>query len=171
MPVATRPVPPALAPVELAAAVDASVRLARMQGRFKHVEVDLALSPSLPPVLADEHHLSQVMLNLLLNAGDAMRGAGRVRLSARADGPHVVLEVEDSGPGIADRDLPRVFDPFFTTKDPGDGTGLGLAISHRIMESFGGEIAVRNAARGGAVFELRFRAGANAGGAAPASLA
>jgi len=154
-----RPTAPLLAPLDLAAAVDASVRLARVQARFKHVEVELALPADLPRVLADEHHLSQVMLNLLLNAGDAMGSAGRVKLAARADdGGWVLLEVQDSGPGIAEADMPRVFDPFFTTKDPGDGTGLGLAISHRIMESFGGEIAARNGERGGALFELRFRA-------------
>jgi C4-dicarboxylate-specific signal transduction histidine kinase len=104
--------------------------------------------------------VAQVLLNLLLNAGDAMGGSGRVRLSARAGGEaaRVVLTVEDAGPGIAPQDLPRIFDPFFTTKDPGQGTGLGLAISHRIMEAFGGEITARNGARGGAVFELRFRA-------------
>jgi signal transduction histidine kinase len=154
-----RPATPLLAPIDLMAAVDASVRLARVQARFKHVEVELDVPEGLPRVMADEHHLSQVLLNLLLNAGDAMGGAGQVRLVARAaqDG-RVVLVVEDSGPGILAADMPRVFDPFFTTKDPGEGTGLGLAISHRIMESFGGEIAARNGEGGGAVFELRFRA-------------
>ncbi len=160
-----RPSTPVLAPIDLGAAVDASIRLARVQSRFKHVEVELELPQGLPRVQADEHHLSQVLLNLLLNAGDAMGGAGRVRLTGRApeDG-RLILAVEDSGPGIADADLPRVFDPFFTTKDPGEGTGLGLAISHRIMESFGGEIAARNGERGGAVFELRFRAAGPASG-------
>jgi signal transduction histidine kinase len=154
-----RPAAPLLAPMDLAAAVDASIRLARVQARFKHVEVELDACESLPRVMADEHHLSQVLLNLLLNAGDAMGGAGQVRLVARAaQHGRVVLAVEDSGPGIAAVDLPRIFDPFFTTKDPGEGTGLGLAISHRIMESFGGEIAARNGEGGGAVFELRFRA-------------
>jgi signal transduction histidine kinase len=153
-----RPGAPLLAPVDLMSAVDASIRLARVQARFKHVEVELDVREGLPRVMADEHLLSQVLLNLLLNAGDAMGGAGQVRLVARAaqDG-RVVLAVEDSGPGIAAADLPRIFDPFFTTKDPGEGTGLGLAISHRIMESFGGEIAARNGE--GAVFELTFRTG------------
>jgi signal transduction histidine kinase len=155
-----RPSVPLLAPIDLAAAVDASIRLARVQVRFKHVEVEIDIGDHIPCVLADEHHLSQVLLNLLLNAGDAMGGAGRVRLMAHGtqDG-RVVLAVEDSGPGIAAVDLPRIFDPFFTTKDPGEGTGLGLAISHRIMESFGGEIAAHNGERGGAVFELTFRTG------------
>jgi two-component system, NtrC family, sensor kinase len=155
-----RPAPLALMPVDLAAAVDATVRLARMQARFRGVEVERDAAPGLR-VLADEHHLAQVLLNVLLNAADAMAGNGRVRVAARADArdaARVVLEIADEGPGIAAADLPRVFDPFFTTKDPGQGTGLGLAISHRLMEAFGGEIAVWNASTGGAVFELRFRA-------------
>lgn len=154
-----RPAAPVLAPLDLAAAVDASVRLARVQARFKHVAVELDLPAGLPRVVADEHHLAQVLLNLLLNAGDAVRGEGQVRVAARAAGGEVVLTVEDDGPGIAPEDLPRVFDPFFTTKEPGEGTGLGLAICHRLMESFGGAIAARNGARGGAVLELRLRAG------------
>jgi len=153
-----RPAAPHLSPVDLAAAVDAALRLARVHARLKHVEIDLDFPQCHPRVQADEHHLGQVLLNLLLNAGDAMRGAGKVRVSARMEGAAVSLLVEDGGPGILPADLPRVFDPFFTTKDPGEGTGLGLAISHRIMESFGGEIAARNGEGGGAVFELRFRA-------------
>ena len=153
-----RPSAPMLAPIDLVNAIDASTRLARVQSRFKSVEVELDIPEGLPRVVADEHHLFQVLLNILLNAGDAMGGAGSVRVAARAHEPgRVVLSIEDSGPGIATADLSRVFDPFFTTKEPGGGTGLGLAISHRIMESFGGEIAARNGARGGAVFELTFR--------------
>ncbi len=153
-----RPATPALAHLDLGAVVDGSLRLASVQPRFRQVEVDVALAAGLPRVVAEEHQLSQVLLNLLLNAADAMKSGGHVRVEARreADGS-VVLAVGDSGPGIAPADLPRVFDPFFTTKEPGEGTGLGLAISHRIMESFGGEIAARNGVRGGAVFELRFR--------------
>jgi two-component system NtrC family sensor kinase len=154
-----RPALPALVPIDLAAAVDASLRLARVQSRFRAVEVRQDFAPGLPRVVADEHHVAQVLLNILLNAGDAMNGAGEVRIAARVapDAPErVTLSIEDSGPGIAAPDLPRIFDPFFTTKDPGQGSGLGLAISHRIMEELGGDIAARNGERGGAVFELGF---------------
>jgi signal transduction histidine kinase len=157
-----RPARPALAPIDLAAAVEASLRLARVQSRFKAVEVRQELAPDLPRVVADEHQVTQVLLNILLNAGDAMDGGGEVRIAAgRAPGaPHrVALTIADSGPGIAEGDLPRIFDPFFTTKDPGQGSGLGLAISHRIMEELGGDIAARNGPRG-AVFELGFRVAA-----------
>jgi signal transduction histidine kinase len=153
-----RPAPPLLAPVALAPAIDAALRLARVQRRFKNVQVELALPPDLSRVAADEGHLAQVLLNLLLNAGDAMRAEGRVRITADAEDGRVVLRVADDGPGIAPEDLPRIFDPFFTTKEPGEGTGLGLALSHRIVESFGGEILAGNAPGRGAVFTLRFRA-------------
>jgi C4-dicarboxylate-specific signal transduction histidine kinase len=153
-----RPSPPLLAPIALRPVVEATLRLAQVQPRFRDVQVELALPPELPRALADEHQLSQVLLNLLLNAGDAMGGAGRVRIRGRADGSRVWLAVEDDGPGVAPEDLPRIFDPFFTTKDPGRGTGLGLAISHRIMESFGGEIRARQGTARGAVLELEFRA-------------
>src|SRR6266568_2751360 len=147
---------------DLVDALDGALRLARVQPRFRRVEVTLDLPAGLPPVQADEHHLAQVLLNLLLNAGDAMGGEGHVAIAARAASGGVVFTVRDSGPGIAPGDLARIFDPFFTTKEPGEGTGLGLALSHRIMESFGGEIAARDAPGGGACFELRFRAGAPA---------
>jgi signal transduction histidine kinase len=153
-----RPSVAQLVPVDLAAALDGALRLAQVQGRFKNVEVEVALAPGLRRVIADEHHLAQVLLNLLLNAGDAMRGEGRVRVSARDGRDGVFVDIVDEGPGIPADDLPRIFDPFFTTKEPGQGTGLGLAICHRLMESFGGEISADAGERGGAVFRLRFAA-------------
>lgn len=170
----SRPAKPALSPIDLAAALDASLRLARVQTRFKQVEVEAALAPGLPPVLADEHHLAQVLVNLFLNAGDAMAGEGKLTVSARpleprratdGGGERVLVVVADTGPGIAPDDLPRIFDPFFTTKDPGKGTGLGLAICHRIMESFGGEITAGNRVEGGAEFHLVLRAAGRSGAA------
>ncbi len=162
-----RPAPPRLAPLALAAAVEAAVRLARVQPRFRQVEVTSTLPAGLR-VLADEHQLGQVLLNLLLNAADAMGGAGRVTLSASQEGEAVELAVADAGPGIAAEHLPRLFEPFFTTKEPGEGTGLGLAISHRIVESLGGALSAENGAVGGAVFRLRLPAAPAPGGPATA---
>jgi two-component system NtrC family sensor kinase len=132
------------------------VRLARVQPRFREVEVIWAVPAGLR-VTADEHQLGQVLLNLLLNAGDAMGGSGKVTLSARDDGGAVELTVADEGPGIAPEHLARLFEPFFTTKEPGEGTGLGLAISHRIAESMGGALGAANGTPRGAVFTLRLR--------------
>jgi signal transduction histidine kinase len=155
-----RPAEAAPGAVDIAAPLDAALRLARVQERFRGVEVELALAADLPRAVADERRLSQVFLNLLLNAGDAMSGAGRVRVAARAAGGRVVVEVADGGPGIPSADLPRVFEPFFTTKAAGRGTGLGLAISQGIVEAFGGELAAANAPGGGAVFTVALRAAA-----------
>ncbi len=153
-----RPARPSLRPVDLAAAVDGSLRVARVQSRFRGVEVAADLPQDLPRVLADEHQLAQVLVNLFLNAGDAQGGGGNLRLVAVREPGRVALTVADGGPGIPPENLSRVFDPFFTTKEPGQGTGLGLAICHRIMESFGGEISAGNAPAGGAVFTLVFPA-------------
>jgi two-component system, NtrC family, sensor kinase len=129
-----------------------------VQSRFRSVEVELAISPELPAVVADERRLGQVFLNLLLNAGDAMDGQGAVRIAAERAGDAVEVTVGDRGPGIAPEDRGRVFDPFFTTKEPGRGTGLGLAICHAILASFGGAIAVGDRPGGGAELRLTFRA-------------
>jgi two-component system NtrC family sensor kinase len=152
-----RPAPLELRPVSVAPALEAAMDLARMQPRLRDVEVVVELPRDLPPVLADERQLCQVFLNLLLNAGDAMEGRGRVAVAGQAESDTVEITVVDTGPGIALQDLARLFDPFFTTKDPGSGSGLGLAISHSIIESFGGGIDAANSPGGGAVFTLRLR--------------
>ncbi len=153
-----RPAPPALTAVRLDPVVEAALRLARVQARFREVAVAVELPEALPAAWADPRRLEQVLLNVLLNAGDATGGGGRVRLSARAEGGEVALAVADDGPGFAPADLPRLFDPFFTTKSPGQGTGLGLAISDGLMRSMGGHISAANGAGGGAVITLAFRA-------------
>ena len=157
-----RPAAPALGPVSISDALDDALRLARVQARFKAVAVELAIPEDLPAVRADRHRLAQVLLNVLLNAGDAMGGGGSVRVAARTSGATVEVDVADDGPGIPAADLARVFDPFFTTKPPGHGTGLGLAVCHGLMESFGGDISAENAPAGGAVLRLRFRAASSA---------
>jgi len=155
-----RPAPLETGPVSLAASVDAAARLARMQGRFRGVSLEVALPPDLPAVLADERRLAQVVLNLLLNAADAMGGRGTVMVSGRTAGGGVEVEVADTGPGIPEHLVPRVFDPFFTTKEPGQGTGLGLAVCHGIMASFGGAIEAGRGEGGGARFLLTLRCAA-----------
>jgi C4-dicarboxylate-specific signal transduction histidine kinase len=152
-----RPAPLVLGTVDLGAALEAAVRLAEVQSRFRDVAVEVAAEPGLR-VVADARRLSQILLNLLLNAADAMGGRGRVEVTARSlDGDgHGMVEVvvRDTGPGIAAEHLPLVFDPFFTTKAPGQGTGLGLAVCHGIVTSFGGRIRAANDPRGGAAFTL-----------------
>ena len=158
-----RPAAPAEGEIDVAVPIEAALRLARVQSRFRDVAVDVAIPPDLPRVAGDEARLAQVFLNLLLNAADAMAGAGRIAVTARPRGGRVEVEVRDSGPGIPAADLGRVFEPFFSTKAAGEGTGLGLAISQGIVESLGGELGAANAEGGGAVLTVALRA---AGGAA-----
>jgi signal transduction histidine kinase len=163
-----RPAAPVIGAVDVGTPVDAALRLARIQARFRDVAVEVAIPAGLPRVSADEGRLAQVFLNLFLNAGDAMGGAGRVRVAARAREGRVEVEVRDTGPGIPPADLARVFEPFFSTKPAGEGTGLGLAISQGIVESLGGELTAANAEGGGAVLTVALRA-AGAGEQPPAA--
>jgi signal transduction histidine kinase len=112
------------------------------------------LDPALPAVWARESGLRSVCMNLMLNAVQAMPSGGTLRARTRRRGDHVVLEVADSGSGIAPEHLDRIWDPFFTTKPPGSGTGLGLSITQRIVTRHGGRIAAENQAEGGACFTV-----------------
>jgi signal transduction histidine kinase len=121
------------------------------RGAAANVEVTLELSEELPPVMGDPEQLQQVLLNLSVNALQAVGPAGRVALQTRVqpDGhlrptSHVDVEVADTGPGIPADDLPHIFEPFFTTKGLSGGTGLGLTISREIIRSHHGEIRVES---------------------------
>ncbi|MET0404800.1 MAG: ATP-binding protein, partial [Cystobacter sp.] len=110
-----------------------------------------------PPVLASEHGLSQVLINLLVNAAHALRGrpAPRIRLGLmRCPVGRVVLEVTDNGCGISPEHLGRLFEPFFTTKPVGTGTGLGLSICHGIVTRLGGDIRVDSTPGQGTTFRV-----------------
>jgi signal transduction histidine kinase len=150
-----RPATLDLGPVSVQAALDAALELARVQARFRNVEVAARIPAGLPRVRGRDRELCQVFLNLLLNAADAMEGRGRIEIDAAESAGVVEITLADSGSGIASDDLPRVFDPFFSTKAPGSGSGLGLAITHSIVESFGGTIDAANSEPMGAVFRLR----------------
>jgi C4-dicarboxylate-specific signal transduction histidine kinase len=130
-------------------------RLVAHDARMRRTTVELELGQGVPLVCIDETQLKQVLLNLVVNAVDAMSGATlrqpvHLRTSARDDG--AVIEVRDFGPGIAPDVLPRLFDPFFTTK--ADGLGVGLAISRSIVEAVGGRISAGQADGPGAVFRI-----------------
>lgn len=120
--------------------------------RMHRLEVDLQTLAW--EVLVEPHLVQQVVFNLINNACQAMKDPGRVRLTTRLSESQVVLEVEDSGPGIPQEIQRRIFEPFFTTKKEGHGTGLGLSMSKSIIEKFGGTIEVQNAEPHGARFVI-----------------
>jgi signal transduction histidine kinase/CheY-like chemotaxis protein len=121
----------------------------------EEVQVALELEPELRPVAADPSQIGQVLLNLAVNARDAMAGRGTLTIATCNDGDEVVLEVSDNGAGMDDETRLRLFEPFFTTKEIGEGTGLGLSTVYGIVTQSGGSIDVRSEPASGATFTLR----------------
>lgn len=135
-------------------AVQGAVSMARYSKELRDTEVELQGFDEGFVVAGSAGGLEQVCLNLFLNAGRAMEGAGRIVCRARGlDDDVVELVVEDEGPGIAPEDLDRVFDPFFTRNG---GTGLGLSVSYQIVLAHGGDMTVSNGPTGGARFVMTF---------------
>ena len=120
----------------------------------KTIEIVTEVEPNLPLIIGDPTQFHQVLLNLCVNARDAMPGGGRLTLSAKARGGFVVFYVEDTGAGIPASVIDKIFDPFFTTKEAGKGTGLGLSTSQTIVRSHGGKIEVLSEPPHGARFEI-----------------
>jgi signal transduction histidine kinase len=126
----------------------------------KEIRFRREADPSLPPLRCDREQLAQVVLNLAINAAQAMPAGGEVLLAARRGAAGVDIEVKDEGIGIAAGNLDRIFDPFFTTKD--HGTGLGLSVVHQIVSQHGGTVtAARNPDRG-MTFTVHLPAGGHA---------
>jgi signal transduction histidine kinase len=142
--------------VALDGAVSRVLSLLRITLEKRRVQVAVELAPGLPPVVAEPDGLHQVLLNLIVNAGQAVTEGGQVVVTTRAaelDGERAVaLEVHDDGPGIAPELRERIFDPFFTTR--AEGTGLGLAVCARIVAEHGGDLRVGQGPLGGASFTV-----------------
>ena len=137
-----RPLPLTLGRVDVTELLRELAALMEPEARTTGVELRLAAPAGLPAVTADRDHLKQVLLNLVVNALQAMGAGGTLTLGARAERERVTLVVADTGPGLAPDVLARVFDPYFTTK-PG-GLGLGLTIARRIAEAHGGALEVES---------------------------
>ncbi|MBU4278441.1 MAG: PAS domain S-box protein [Proteobacteria bacterium] len=133
------------------------------------IRINLDLAQDLPVVLANPNQIEQVLVNLALNARDAMEDHGNLSLTTRLaalnqefclahpwakPGPYVRVQVADDGPGIPPEVLERIFEPFFTTKEPGKGTGLGLSVAYSLIKSHGGGILAVNRPQGGGAFRI-----------------
>jgi len=143
------------------------------------IEFDTALDAALPPVLLDPVQLEQVLMNLCINARDAMQGAGTLHIGLKQathrdgtctschqplHGTYVELVVRDSGPGIAPEVVERMFEPFFSTKEVGKGSGMGLSTVHGIVHEHGGHIVVETKPGEGAAFRVLFQPMSQAAG-------
>jgi len=138
-----RPRPPERRPTELARILENVVGLTRHSAEKNGVRIRTEVPAGLPALVADPEQLTQVLLNLTINAVQAMSEGGELVLSATPENGGIAIRVRDQGTGIPEEHLERVFDPFFTTKT--DGTGLGLSVAQRIITEHGGTIrAVRN---------------------------
>ncbi|MEA2064348.1 MAG: response regulator [Gemmatimonadota bacterium] len=159
-------------PVDIKSAYVNSMKLLRTQMENHGIEVVESLPPGLPYIAGDQDRLQQVIMNLLVNARDALLDTGEkgcdtgctasrgrtVQVSARekvtGNAPGVEFVVADNGPGIPPERIKSIFDPFFTTKESGKGTGLGLSISYGIISEFGGTIEVKSTRGAGTSFYL-----------------
>lgn len=130
------------------------IALVRNQASFQNISIDADLDPQIPSVLADADQMRQVVLNIILNAADAMPQGGkiRVRSSFEPKASQAILRISDTGPGIPAEIQDKMFEPFFTTKKT--GTGLGLAIAYGIMERHKGSLKVESAPGRGTTIEM-----------------
>ncbi|MGC9369319.1 MAG: sensor histidine kinase [Paracoccaceae bacterium] len=144
----------AFEPLDMRASVSAALAMMEPQLKQRHVTINRTLPPDPVPIMADRIRLEQVIINLLRNALDATKESEDAQIDLiLTAGETATLTVRDNGHGIDD--LEALFEPFYTTKPPGDGVGLGLAISSSIVADLGGRLTARNAAGGGAVFEVQ----------------
>ncbi|RLB94280.1 MAG: PAS domain-containing sensor histidine kinase [Deltaproteobacteria bacterium] len=144
--------------VQLNDIVKQSLDLIRDQQKFRNITIKKDLSNEMMLIHADSSKLNQVVINLVINAVDAMDGAGTITLTTykKKSIGKVFLEVKDTGQGISHENLSKIFDPFFTTKEVGKSTGLGLSIVHGLVEEHGAKISVKKTNSQGTTFVIEF---------------
>jgi len=142
---------------DVAGTVAAALKLLERHPAFTRLKVVARLPSGLPPAAIEPDFLQQVVMALATNAARAMGGDGTLRLRAARDGKAVVLDVADTGPGVAPEARDHVFEPFFTTH-PGEGTGLGLSIARSLVRGRGGDLLHRPRRAGGAAFRVVLKA-------------
>ncbi len=142
--------------VDINTVIDESARLVHNQVH-KRADIELDLAPDLPTITGNAQKIEQVLINLIINAGQAIpdERRGTIRISTSADDETLTVQVEDDGEGMSERTLSSIFDPFFTTKRAKGGTGLGLSIAYRIIEEHQGTISVSSKPGVGTAFTIR----------------
>jgi two-component system sensor histidine kinase HydH len=148
------PKEPAQEQTSLADIIHRSSALITDDAKTRKIDVTVEIEEDIPPVTVDKDQITQVLLNIALNALDAMKKGGKLAFHCFMDDERkfVIVEVEDTGHGIPEEELSRIFDPFYTTKKT--GTGLGLAIAHRIIENHGGTLSVKSTGASGTTFRI-----------------
>ena len=135
--------------------VNKSMAIVDHQLSLNDVRIESELANNIPPLPGNANQLQQVLMNLMINAQQAMgKGGGTVSLATFVSGDSATITVSDTGPGIDDEVAAKIFEPFFTTKPAGQGTGLGLSVTYGIIKDHGGDISVQRADSGGAKFVI-----------------
>jgi signal transduction histidine kinase len=140
-------------PADLRELVEGALRVACARAP-SGLRIERQHDGDLPSISCAANQIRQVLVNLIVNAIEAVGGAGTIRVVTRREGQQLVVRVEDDGPGMTEETRERLFDPFFTTKAEGEGTGLGLAISYEIVHGHGGEIRVPSTPGSGTAMEV-----------------
>lgn len=122
--------------------------------RFKNVEIAVEKEPDLPLVQVDRIHVQQTVVNILMNAAQAMPGGGKILIKTGRGDQYVFISITDTGVGIKEEDLEKIFEPFFTTKEKEQGTGLGLSLCKRLIEANAGKIEVESTVGEGTTFTI-----------------
>ena len=152
----SRPGELTLKPEDFHAIVDRALSLVKLEVARHHIDVVRQLGDALPALPMDKNKIEQVLVNIFMNAIQAMPQGGMLTVrtfgaqAGQSGEPALTVEIDDTGPGIPDAYLTKVFDPFFTTKPAGQGTGLGLCVARQIIQLHGGTIALGNRPEGGA---------------------
>jgi PAS domain S-box-containing protein len=140
--------------INISKVLDDTIQLLEPQLRRNQIEIVKKYDPDSPPVFGNGGKLQQVFTNLLLNARDAIPDGGQIEITTLAIDHSVIVEVTDTGIGIAPENVAKIYDPFYTTKDVGRGTGLGLAVSYGIVQEHSGHIAVESVPGRGTTFRI-----------------
>ena len=149
-----RQTPPDLKPVEISKVIDQAISLVGHQAQLTKIKLIREETPSLPLVKGDSGQLQQVLINLIVNAIQAMPNGGELKIISFTDGDLVKVAIQDIGEGIPPENMDKLFTPFFSTKDEVKGVGLGLAVSYGIIQSHGGNIEVQSQLGKGSTFTV-----------------
>lgn len=148
--------------VDLRVLLQRAMQIMESRRQAAKIQIQLSIDPDLPPVRANANQIFQCFVEIIENAIDALDepGGGLLQITAQREGPDVVLQFSDTGPGL--KDPQRVFDPFYTTKPVGKGTGLGLSAVYGVIQDHAGQITCRNRPEGGALFTMKLPVAAEA---------
>lgn len=153
----SRETPPLKTHVQIQEIVQRALDIMSPQTNFPGIDLKADFQPNVPHILVDANQMQQVVMNIVINAVEAMHGSGSLTIQTRSSDSNVEIELKDSGPGMSEETLENIFDPFFTAKTSFDalGMGLGLAISYTIVKNHGGEILVTSREDTGSTFTIR----------------